>query len=172
MWTGQHVRVSEQGEGIWATSFTVARRFRVWRYTVSHQTLVLRSFARFVGDETIDAWFDGVAATNLHQGFMPLTIRIAEREERERIFSWAAADIHDVRHRPPLCLILASSQPDGFVVCAHARIGVTSLSAMSDARADESVLGASRTLWYAGPSADPARRHEYRALDVPQGAVT
>lgn len=164
--------MSGLGEGIWATSFTVARRFRVWRYTVSHQTLVLRSSARFVRDEIVDAWFDGVAATNLHQGFMPLTIRAADRKERERILSWAAADIYDVHHKPPLCLVLASSQPNGFVVCAHARIEATSHGAMPGARVDESVPETARTLWYAGPSADPAQRHEYRALEVPQDAST
>jgi hypothetical protein len=120
--------------------------------------------ARFPGDDRVDAWFDGVAATNLHQGFEPLTIRAAAPDERERIFAWAAADIHDAHHRPPLCLILASSQPDGFVVCAHARI-------------EASRPSSTRTLWYAGPAEDPAQRHEYRAVGVgrpvsPPGGVS
>ena len=164
--TDQHVRVSEQGEGVWATSFTVARRFRVWRYSVSHQTLVLRSIARFAGDDAVDAWFDGVAATNLHQGFEPLTVRAAESHERERIFAWSAADIHDVHRRPPLCLILASSEPDGFVVCAHARIEANRHGPVSGDLSEKADLGTARTLWYAGPTGDPAQRHEYRALDA------
>ncbi len=167
--TDQHVRVSEQGEGVWAPSFTVARRFRVWRYSVSHQTLLLRSSVRFAGDHTLDAWFDGVAATNLHQGFEPLTVRAAEPDERERIFAWSAADIHDVHRRPPLCLILASSEPDGFVVCAHARIEANRHGPQSGELPETADPGTARTLWYAGPSKDPARRHEYMALDVNQG---
>ncbi|NUR60819.1 MAG: hypothetical protein HOV87_19470 [Catenulispora sp.] len=170
--TDQHVPVSEQGEGAWATSFTVARRFRVWRYSVSHQTLVLRSTARFAGDDLVDAWFDGVAATNLHQGFEPLTVRAAEPDECERIFTWSAADIYDVRRQPPLCLILASSQPDGFVVCAHARIEANRQGVASGGRAEETKPGMPRTLWYAGPTGDPAQRHEYRALDVTQNTET
>ena len=166
--TDQHVRVSEQGAGVRATSFTVARRFRVWRYSVSHQTLVLRSMARFAGDDTVDAWFDGVAATNLHQGFEPLTVRAAEPEERERIFAWSAADIHDVHRRPPLCLILASSEPDGFVVCAHARIEANRPGSVSGDLSEKADPGTARTLWYAGPTRDPAGRHEYRALDATQ----
>lgn len=166
----QHVHVNGQGEGAWATGFTVARRFRVWRYSLSHQTLVLRSIARFAGDDTVDAWFDGVAATNLHQGFEPLTVRAAEPDERERIFTWAAADIHDVHRRPPLCLILASSQPDGFVVCAHARIEAYRHDSVSGDPTGKADLGTAQTLWHAGPSGEPPRRHEYRALGVTQNA--
>lgn len=139
-----------------ATSFTVARRFWVWRYLVSHQTLVLRGPARF------DAWFDGVAAMHLHQQFEPLTIRAAEPDEREQIFSWAAAEIHDVANRPPLCLILASSQPDGFLVCAHAHVQAYPDAPRSGALADDSGPTTSRTLWRAGPTSDPALRHVYR----------
>ncbi|MGW5349140.1 hypothetical protein ACWERV_01300 [Streptomyces sp. NPDC004031] len=162
--------MSEQGEGVWAASFSVARRFRVWRYSVSHQMLLLRSIARFAGDDTVDAWFDGVAATNLHQGFEPLTVRAADPNERERIFAWSAADIYDLQRQPPLCLILASSQPDGFVVCAHARIEANRHGSASGDSAERIAPGTARTLWFAGPTAVPGRRHEYRALDVAQGA--
>jgi hypothetical protein len=161
--------VSEQDSGVASTSFTVARRFRIWRYGVGHQTLVLRSLARFAGDETVDACFDGVAAVHLHQGFEPLTIRAADPDERGRIFAWAAADIYDVEHRPPLCLILASARPDGFVVCAHARLQTSRHDPpTSHAAADDAHDSTTRTLWYAGPSGNPAQRHEYRVVETAQ----
>jgi hypothetical protein len=112
----------EQGGCERSTDFTIERRFRVWLYTVSHQTLALRSLARFPGDDTVDVWFEGVESMNLHKSFEPLTVRTADAGERARIFAWAAADIDDVDRRPPLCLILGSAGPDGFVVCAHVRV--------------------------------------------------
>ena len=144
-------------------SFTVDRRFRVWRYGVSHQTLVLRSTARFACDNTIDVWFDGVAASNLHHSFQPLTIRAAEAGERERMIEFAGADLYDPVGRPPLCLVLASDKPDGYVVCAHARVELCERMAVS-AHADDPVPDESRTLWFAGPTGDPGQPHEYRTV--------
>jgi hypothetical protein len=97
---------------------------------------------------------------------MPVSGRRAP-DERERIFAWAAADIHDVHHRPPLCLILASSQPDGFVVCAHARIEASHDSAQGAVAGETGRPSSARTLWFAGPTGDPAQRHEYQAVESP-----
>ncbi|TWE21800.1 hypothetical protein FB465_7026 [Kitasatospora atroaurantiaca] len=71
--------------------------------------MLLRSAAWHEGEETIDLWFDGVAAMNLHEGFAPLTIRAADADadERERLLTHAAGRIRDPLDRPPLCLILA-----------------------------------------------------------------
>lgn len=157
-------RVSERrADGASTRTLAVDRRFRVWRYTVSHQTLMLRSTARFAGDDTIDVQFDGVAAVSLHQSFQPLTIRAAELGERERMLEFARADLYDPDGRPPLCLVLASDGPDGYVVCAHARVELREQTAVSD-HDDDPVPDVSRTLWFAGPTGDPGEPHEYRAV--------
>lgn len=157
-------RVSERrADSAVPGSFSVDRRFRLWRYGVSHQTLMLRSTARFVGDDTIDVWFDGVAASNLHHSFQPLTIRAAETGERERMIEFARADLYDPVGRPPLCLVLASAGPDGYVVCAHARVELRGPAVVS-ARDDDPTPDESRILWFAGPTGDPGRPHEYRAV--------
>jgi len=148
------------------TGFTVARRFRVWRYSVSHRTLVLRSGAWSAGDHTVDAWFDGVVATSLHETFEPLTIRAAGPEERDRILAWSAGDIFDAVRHPPLCLVLASAQPDGFVVCAHARLQASLREPGPFSSARDPHPDTVHTLWSAGPSDDPAQRHEYRLSEA------
>lgn len=123
----------EQCEDDRPINFSMERRFRVWLYTASHQTLALRSPARFSGDDTVDVWFDGVEAMNLHKSFESLTIRAADSDERARILAWAAADVHDADRRPPQCLVLTSAGPDGFVVCANMRVQVNRPGPTSDA---------------------------------------
>lgn len=143
------------------SGFTVERSFRVWHYTVSHMTLMLRSAAWQEGEETIDVWFDGVAAMSLHQRFEPLTVRAADPDERERLLAHAARNIYDPVRRPPLFLVLASAdQPDGFVVCAHASVRATTRG--------PGILGAppvelfgGRLLWSAGPTGLPEPRHRF-----------
>lgn len=153
--------MSEEARGSVATSFTAERRFRVWRYTVSHMTLLLRSAAWHEGEDTVDVWFDGVSAMNLHESFRPLTIRVADIDERARIFTHAAGGIFDQMDRPRLCLILASDQPDGFIVCAHARVtahtrGPGVVGPPKDFDPDNA-----RLLWSAGPTGERTPRHRH-----------
>ncbi|WP_371493475.1 hypothetical protein OG871_39030 [Kitasatospora sp. NBC_00374] len=123
-------------------------------------TLLLRSAAWHEGEETIDVWFDGVLAVNLHEGFGPLTIRPADPDERERLLTHAAGLIHDPVHRPPLCLILASGQNEGSIVCAHVRVTATTRGP-GIAGAPPVDADSGRLLWSAGPTGNPTPRHKY-----------
>ncbi|WP_457032860.1 hypothetical protein [Kitasatospora sp. P5_F3] len=152
--------MSEQAPAVNATSFTVERRFRIWRYTVSHMTLLLRSAAWHEGEETVDIWFDGVALMNLHERYEQLTIRAAVPDERDLLLERAGGRIHPAMKKPPLCLILASDQSEGSIVCAHARVTATTRG--------PGIVGAppvdadsGRLLWSAGPTGSPQPRHGY-----------
>ncbi|WP_406293579.1 hypothetical protein OG948_02960 [Embleya sp. NBC_00888] len=135
--------------------FSIDRGFRVWRQSVSHRMLLLRSHVPDGHTETVDVWFNGVVATKLHAHIPSLTIRAADPDERAEILDWAADDIYDVIHRPPLFLILESAKPAGFVVCAQARIGST----RDEPSARFSIFDnpnpdATRLLWSAGMTGD------------------
>ncbi|MDH6115622.1 hypothetical protein P3T36_007829 [Kitasatospora sp. MAP12-15] len=144
-----------------ATSFTVERRFRVWRYTVSHLTLLLRSAAWREGEETVDVWFDGVRAMNLQESFGSLTVRAADPKERDRMVAHAADIIRDPVNRPPLCLILASGQSQGSIVCAHVRVTAHTREpgVIGPPKDFDPAIG--RPLWSAGPTGNPTPRHGY-----------
>lgn len=101
-------RVSERrADSAVPGSFSVDRRFRLWRYGVSHQTLMLRSTARFASDDTVDVWFDGVAASKLHHSFQPLKIRAAETGSLRSSRSPAAVSRAGVRWARRLCRLRA-----------------------------------------------------------------
>ncbi|MFC5907222.1 hypothetical protein, partial [Streptacidiphilus monticola] len=151
-------------EGSLTTSYTIARRFRVWSYSVGHMTLVLRSLASTDDDETVDVWFDGVAAMNLHQSFEPLTIRAASPKERRTLLDASARDIFPPNRQSTLCLILESAQPDGFVVCAHVRVVASHGSTPGGPEGQEP--DAERLLWAAGPTGNPRQPLRYRLYEA------
>ncbi|MFC5910226.1 hypothetical protein, partial [Streptacidiphilus monticola] len=155
-------------EGSLTTSYTIARHFRVWRYGVGHMTLMLRSLAASDDDETVDVWFDGVAAMNLHQSFEPLTIRAANPEERRTLLDASAGDIFPPNRPFTLCLILESAQPDGFVVCAHVR--VVASPGGKPGGPDEQGPDAERLLWAAGPTGNPRQPLGYRLYEAGEHA--
>jgi hypothetical protein len=152
--------MNDQAPDGMSPSFLVERRFRIWRYTVSHMTLLLRSAAWHEGQETVDVWFDGVKAMNLQESFGPLTIRVAGPDERGQLLTRVAGLIHDPVNRPPLCLILSCDQYEGSVVCAHVRVTATTRG--------PGIVGAppvdpegGRLLWSAGPTGNPTPWHRY-----------
>ncbi|MFJ5921725.1 hypothetical protein ACIQF6_03845 [Kitasatospora sp. NPDC092948] len=147
-----------------ASGFTVERVFRVWNYTVSHMTLLLRSPAPSTGGETVDVWFSGVMTISLHQSFKPLTVRAADPEERERLLAHAATNLFDPAQWSPLCLVLESTGSDGFVVCTHAT--VTANTREPDGNLPGIHLESGRRLWSAGPTGRPEPGHSYTLYEA------
>ena len=91
------------------------RKFRPWRYSVSHSELKLRSVDPASVREFIEVTFYGVIGMKLKTVYQPLTINIAEPAQVEEMLKFSGVrESHASRAR---CLALKSDNGDGLVAC-------------------------------------------------------
>jgi hypothetical protein len=101
---------------------SLERRFRWWRYGVSHSQLLLFAHAGHDHDEHLSVLFEDVRAVKLQSSYQPLILQPADDDTRAGILSFAQvpARHHQARF---LCLALPTSETEpGFVACARATI--------------------------------------------------
>jgi hypothetical protein len=91
------------------------RKFRPWRYAVSHSQLKLRSIASSANSDVIEVIFEGVVGMQLKTIYEPLTIAIADPSQTEEILRFSAVqESHYSRLR---CISLQSDSGDGLIAC-------------------------------------------------------
>jgi len=96
------------------------RRFRVWRYGVSHSQLLLHAHADTTHLEHVNVLFEDVRAVKLRSSYQPLILAPAGNPVRNDILAFA--DIPE-RHRLRYLSVTLSTDPEaGFVVCARATV--------------------------------------------------
>ncbi|WP_373304351.1 hypothetical protein [Streptomyces anandii] len=92
------------------------RKFRPWRYSISHSELKLRSVEPASGSpEFIEVTFYGVIGMKLKTVYRPLTISHADPARAEEILRFS--DVKESHSRHVHCLALRSDSGDGFVAC-------------------------------------------------------
>ncbi|RBQ20852.1 hypothetical protein DP939_07225 [Spongiactinospora rosea] len=90
------------------------RRFRPWKYSVSHSRLELRGFPAAVGERAIALAFHGVLAVRLRSVYMGLSLAEANAGARREMLSFAGVPPDADRVR---CIVIGPDGRDGFVVC-------------------------------------------------------
>lgn len=91
------------------------RKFRPWRYSVSHSELKLRSVDPASVGEFIEVTFYGVVGMKLKTVYQSLTIAIAEPVQVEEMLKFA--DVRESHSSRVRCLALKSDSGDGLVAC-------------------------------------------------------
>lgn len=94
---------------------TFDRRFRPWRYSVSHSELSLRSVGAGPSDDVIEVTFYGVLGMKLKTVYQPLAISVADRERAGEILKFA--DVKETQASKVQCLVLNAGADDSFVAC-------------------------------------------------------
>jgi len=96
------------------------RRFRVWRYGVSHSQLLLHAHADTTHLEHLNVLFEDVRAVKLRSSYQPLILALAANPVRDDILAFA--DVPE-RHRLRYLTLTLSTEPEaGFVLCARATV--------------------------------------------------
>lgn len=96
------------------------RRFRVWRYGVSHSQLLLHAHADTTHFEHLNVLFEDVRAVKLRPSYQPLILAPADNPVRNDILAFA--DMPE-RHRLRYLSLTLSTEPEaGFVLCARATV--------------------------------------------------
>jgi hypothetical protein len=96
------------------------RRFRVWRYGVSHSQLLLHAHADSSHLEHLNVLFEDVRAVKLRSSYQPLILAPAGNPARNDILAFA--DMPE-RHRLRYLSLTLSTEPEaGFVLCARATV--------------------------------------------------
>lgn len=106
------------------------RRFRPWRYGVSHSELRLRSVDRASTRDFVEVFFCGVLGVKLKSTYESLMLAEADRRSAEEILRFAG--VPDARASRVRCLTLETGGEGGFVVC----LGFSVWSYPEDARHD------------------------------------
>jgi hypothetical protein len=91
------------------------RKFRVWRYAISHSELKLRSAGPASASDLIEATFYGVISLKLRTVYDPLTIAVAEPWQADELLR--LANVKESRAARVRCLALRSEGDDGLVSC-------------------------------------------------------
>jgi hypothetical protein len=91
------------------------RKFRVWRYDVSHSELKLRSSPTASADDLIEVTFYGVVGMKLKTVYQPLTIAVAEPWQSEDMLRFA--NLEQSGTSRVRCVALRSEGDDGLVSC-------------------------------------------------------
>ncbi|SEG91768.1 hypothetical protein SAMN04489712_13045 [Thermomonospora echinospora] len=104
---------------------TLQRRFRPWRYGVSHSELLMHGHADANGDEHINVLFEDVRAVKLRTFYDPLVLQPADEQTRLSILDFAQVPARF--HARFLCLTLPTPDAEpGFIACARATVLSTS----------------------------------------------
>ncbi|MGW1917774.1 hypothetical protein ACWCQS_45825 [Streptomyces sp. NPDC002076] len=91
------------------------RKFRPWRYSISHSELTLRSVEPASGPDFIEVTFYGVLGMKLKTVYRPLTIGMADPAQFEEMLKFSGiGESHSQRVH---CLALRSDSGDGLVAC-------------------------------------------------------
>lgn len=91
------------------------RKFRPWRYSVSHSELTLRSVDPDSARDVVEVTFYGVVGMKLKTVYQSLTIAIAGPAQIDEMLKFSEVrESHSSRVR---CLALKSDGGDGLVVC-------------------------------------------------------
>src|SRR6266568_2521225 len=94
------------------------RKFRPWRYLISHSVLKLRSIDYDSAPDFIEVTFIDVLGVKLKAEYHPLIIGIAPSAEVDEILKFSG--VQESPHRDKVrCLILAADTGDGFVACTN-----------------------------------------------------
>ena len=96
------------------------RRFRVWRYGVSHSQLLLHAHAGTAHLEHLNLLFEDVRAVKLRASYQPLILALADNPTRDGILIFA--EIPERHRHRYLSLTLANEPEAGFVLCARATV--------------------------------------------------
>ncbi|MFB7453268.1 hypothetical protein [Streptomyces sp. NPDC056194] len=91
------------------------RKFRPWRYSVSHSELKLRSVDPDSVREFIEVTFYGVVGMKLKTVYQSLAISLADPAQVEEMLKFSGVrESHSSRVR---CLALKAASGDGLVAC-------------------------------------------------------
>ena len=104
------------------------RRFRVWRYGVSHSELLLHAHADTTHLEHLNVLFEDVRAVKLRSSYQPLILAPAGNLVRDDILAFA--DVPQQHRLRYLSLTLSTEPEAGFVLCA--RVTVLALDKTND----------------------------------------
>jgi hypothetical protein len=91
------------------------RKFRPWRYSVSHSELKLRSVDSVPSGEVVEVTFYGVVGMKLKTVYQSLTIATAEREQFQEMLKFS--EVRELHYERVRCLALKSDSGDGLVAC-------------------------------------------------------
>ncbi|GAA5079425.1 hypothetical protein [Nocardia iowensis] len=91
------------------------RKFKPWRYSVSHSELEIRSVGRNSDSDFIVLKFHNVIAMKLKTHYDPLTLAIADESQAEDILRFA--DLPESDWNRVKCLALKSDGEDSLVAC-------------------------------------------------------
>ncbi|MBE1497360.1 hypothetical protein H4696_004460 [Amycolatopsis lexingtonensis] len=91
------------------------RKFRPWRYQLSHSELSLRSFGPDSADDFIQITFYGVLGVKLKTVYPRLELARAQDDQVREILEVAGLGLE--RAPDVIALALKSSGPDGLVAC-------------------------------------------------------
>ncbi|MEV7094722.1 hypothetical protein AB0M80_17985 [Amycolatopsis sp. NPDC051045] len=91
------------------------RKFRPWRYHLSHSELSLRSFDPASVEDSVEITFYGVLGLKLKTVYSPLEIARADDDQAREILEVAGIGVD--RASDVVTLALKSSGPDGLVAC-------------------------------------------------------
>jgi hypothetical protein len=91
------------------------RKFRTWRYSVSHSELRLRSVGSDSERDFIEVTFYGVVGVKLKTVYRPLVITAATSEQRDEMLEFSC--LPESQTSRILCLALKADSGDGFVAC-------------------------------------------------------
>lgn len=91
------------------------RKFRPWRYSVSHSELKIRSVDSVPSGEVVEVTFYGVVGMKLKTVYQSLTIATAEREQVEEMLKFS--EVREPYFERVRCLALKSDCGDGLVAC-------------------------------------------------------
>ncbi|MET7804168.1 hypothetical protein [Micromonospora chersina] len=111
---------------------TLRRRFRPWRYGISHSTLLLHAHADSSHNEHLNVIFEDVRAVKLCPSYNPLILQSAEDDTRANILAFAQVPEHHQARYLCLALPTADTEP-GFIACARVTVLANTATDSGDA---------------------------------------
>lgn len=91
------------------------RKFRPWRYRVSHSELKLRSVDPVSVPDVVEVSFYGVVGMKLKTVYRSLVLDLAEPAQAEDMLRFS--DVEGTHSSRVHCLVLKSDNGDGWVAC-------------------------------------------------------
>ncbi|MEU6707501.1 hypothetical protein [Streptomyces wuyuanensis] len=105
----------EEPQSTASLPLSIDRKFRPWRYSVSHSELRLRSVDPVSVPDVVEVSFYGVVGMKLKTVYRPLTLGLAEPAQAEEMLRFS--DVEESRSSRVHCLALKSDNGDGWVAC-------------------------------------------------------
>lgn len=91
------------------------RKFRPWRYSVSHSELRLRSVGDGSERDFIEVTFYGVVGVKIKTIYRPLVISAATSKQRDEMCKFS--DLRESQTSRVICMALKADSGDGLVAC-------------------------------------------------------